>query len=194
MFDVTNSSPSTEAVDLLACEVLADLYRAYCGAAPVAVRAYRDDDALLLLLRFDPEAPSEHGSVGDRRLPTAVALQAMPGMVASAVEARTGVRLAPGNLSMCSARGLAVFAFSALGDDCEARIDDDPFRLDAALAPARPALRLASCSLVEELLAARTVEIVVVAVARTEDEVPKGETAAVADRQHQKAAGGLQSR
>jgi hypothetical protein len=144
MFDVTNSSPSTEAVDLLACEVLADLYRAYCGAAPVAVRAYRDDDALLLLLRFDPEAPSEHGSVGDRRLPTAVALQAMPGMVASAVEARTGVRLAPGNLSMCSARGLAVFAFSALGDDCEARIDDDPFRLDAALAPARPALRLAS--------------------------------------------------
>jgi hypothetical protein len=144
VFDVTNSSPSTEAVDLLACEVLADLYRAYCGAAALAVRAYRDDDALLLLLRFDPEAPSEGRDGSDHEVPTAVALRAMPGMVASAVEARTGVRLAPGNLSMCSARGLAVFAFSVLGDDCEGHNDDDPFRLDTAFATARPMLRLAS--------------------------------------------------
>ena len=141
VFDVTNSSPSTEAVDLLACEVLADLYRAYCGAAALAVRAYRDDDALLLLLRFEPEAPDDSGA---HDVPTAVALRAMPGMVASAVEARTGVRLAPGNLSMCSARGLAVFAFSVLGDDCEGHNDDDPFRLDTAFATARPMLRLAS--------------------------------------------------
>jgi hypothetical protein len=138
VFDVTNSSPSTEAVDLLACEVLADLYRAYCGAAPLAVRAYRDDDALLLLLRFEDVAAD-----GDHDPLVAVAMRAMPGLVASAVEARTGVRLAPGNLSLCSARGLAVFAFSILRDDCEGHIDEDPFRIDAAFGAARPALRLA---------------------------------------------------
>jgi hypothetical protein len=144
VFDVTNSSPSTEAVDLLACEVLADLYRAYCGAAPLAVRAYRDDDALLLLLRFEPEAVTEDVAAdGDHDPLVAVAMRAMPGLVASAVEARTGVRLAPGNLSLCSARGLAVFAFSILRDDCEGHIDEDPFRIDAAFGAARPALRLA---------------------------------------------------
>ena len=145
MFDVTNSSLSTDAVDLLACEVLADLYRAYCGTPPLAVRAYRDEEALLLLLRFDPDTTDDPSGEGDPLV--AVALHAMPGMVASAVEARTGARLAPGNLSLCSARGLAVFAFSALDDDIELPLDDDPFRIDASLGArrnARPALRLAS--------------------------------------------------
>jgi hypothetical protein len=72
----------------------------------------------------------------------------MPGMIASAVEARTGSRLAPGNLSLCSARGLAVFAFSVLEDDLEQRADEDLFRIDADAVVARrgprPALRLAS--------------------------------------------------
>jgi hypothetical protein len=143
VFDVTNSSLSTDAVDLLACEVLADLYRAYCGTAPLAVRAYRDEDALLLLLRFEPDAIDDVAGVNPDPL-VAIALRAMPGMVASAIEARTGARLAPGNLSLCSARGLAVFAFSVLGDDSEQRIDDDPFRIDATYGAARPALRLAS--------------------------------------------------
>lgn len=146
VFDVTNSSLSTDAVDLLACEVLADLYRAYCGTPPLAVRAYRDEEALLLLLRFDPDTIDD-GASGEGDPLVAVALHAMPGMVASGVEARTGARLAPGNLSLCSARGLAVFAFSALDDDIEQPLDDDPFRIDASLGArreARSALRLAS--------------------------------------------------
>lgn len=143
MFDVTNSSLSTDAVDLLACEVLADLYRAYCGAPPLAVRAYRDEEALLLLLRFEPEA-SEDCDAGAADPLIAVAMHAMPGMVASAVEARTGVRLDPGNLSLCSARGLAVFAFTVLDDDLEEPLDADLFRFDAGIDRARPALRLAS--------------------------------------------------
>ena len=141
MFDVTNSSPSTEAVDLLACEVLADLYRAYCGSRPLAVRAYRDRDALLLLLRFEPDVVAEADGEGD--LLTSTALRAMPGLISSAVEARTGGRLAPGKLSMCSARGLAVLAFSVLEEDAQVRDDDDVFRIDALSAPRgeRPVLR-----------------------------------------------------
>ena len=142
VFDVTNSSPSSEAVDLLACEVLTDLYRAYCGAPPLAVRAYRDEEALLLLLRFEPDALDDDDQAD---LLTGTALRSMPGLVASAIEARTGCRLAPGNLSLCSARGLAVFAFSALSDDGEQTPDHDLFRIDAAALPAeRPALRLVS--------------------------------------------------
>ena len=123
MFDVTNSSLSTDALDLLVCEVLADLYRAYCGAPPLAVRAYRDAEALLLLLRFEP-VEIEEGTAGDGDTLFATALRAMPAMIASAVEARTGCRLAPGNLSMCSGRGLAVFAFSVLDDDNEQSGDE----------------------------------------------------------------------
>lgn len=141
MFDVTNSSPSTEAVDLLACEVLAELYRAYCGSRPLAVRAYRDRDALLLLLRFEPDQIGESDGEGDPL--THTALRAMPGLISSAVEARTGGRLAPGNLSMCSARGLAVFAFCVLDEHAEQRDDDDVFRIDALSTPrrGRPVLR-----------------------------------------------------
>jgi hypothetical protein len=144
VFDVTNSTLSTEAVDLLACEVLADLYRAYCGSSPMAVRAYRDEEALLLLLRFEPDAvEDEDPGAFDPLMSTT--LRAMPGLIASAVEARTGCRLAPGNLSLCSARGLAVFAFSVLDDDSELPLDDDLFRIDAAsLTDARPVLRLVS--------------------------------------------------
>ncbi len=142
---MTSSSLSTDAVDLLACEVLADLYRAYCGAAPLAVRAYRDEEALLLLLRFEPD-PRADGADDDLDPLVGTALRAMPCMIASAVEARTGTRLAPGDLSLCSARGLAVFAFSGLVDEAEQSLDDDIFRIDiigpAASAPS--AVRLAS--------------------------------------------------
>ena len=142
VFDVTNSSPSTEAVDLLACEVLTDLYRAYCGSRPLAVRAYRDEEALLLLLRFEPEAIDDDDPAD---LVTGMALRAMPGLISSAIEARTGCRLAPGNLSLCSARGLAVFAFTMLDDDGEQTLDHDLFRIEAAtLTAERPGLRLVS--------------------------------------------------
>ena len=107
------------------------------------MRAYRDEEALLLLLRFEPEAAEDCGT-GDADPLVAVAMHAMPGMIASAVEARTGVRLDPGNLSLCSARGLAVFAFTVLDDDIEEPLEDDLFRFDAGFDRARPALRLAS--------------------------------------------------
>ena len=146
MFDVTSSALSTEAVDLLACEVLADLYRAYCGSRPLAVRSYRDEEALLLLLRFEPDSLEDDPTDDDSH--TGTALRAMPGMITSAVEARTGSRLAPGNLSLSSARGLAVFAFTALEDDDEQWGDDDPFAFAtdgiAIVRAERPTLRLAS--------------------------------------------------
>lgn len=138
MLDTNNSAISTEAVDFLACEVLRDLYRAYCGSCPIGVRAYRDDDALLLLLRFESD---EQGGTDELDPTVATALRAMPAMIASAVEARSGARLAPGNLSMCSARGLAVFAFSVEDDDVEESADEDLFRIEAV---AGGALRLAS--------------------------------------------------
>jgi hypothetical protein len=143
MLEVIHPPLSTEAVDLLACEVLADLYRAYCGTRPLAVRSYRDEEALLLLLRFEPDSLEDEDGAGPL---AGTALSAMPGMVASAVEARTGARLAPGNLSLCSVRGLAVFAFTALDDDDEQWLGGDPFATDAIVASrGEPeALRLAS--------------------------------------------------
>ena len=54
MQDATpNSTVSIDPVGLLACEVLKELYRAVSGSEPAAVRSYRDEDAILLLLRFD---------------------------------------------------------------------------------------------------------------------------------------------
>jgi len=120
-----------EEIGLLAGEVLKNLYRAVCGAEPLAVRAYRDEDAILLLLRFDPNELEGGASEGLSPL-LDTAFLAMPGMIASSVEARAGRRLAPGNISLCADRGLAVFAFSALDapvDDAES--DEDLFRIDA---------------------------------------------------------------
>jgi hypothetical protein len=144
MLEVTASPLSTEAIDLLACEVLADLYRAYCGTPPLAVRSYRDGEALLLLLRFEPGSFEDDAT--DPGSLVGTALRAMPGMIASAVEARTGARLAPGELSVCSDRGLAVLAFTALDDDDEQWGEADPFATDSIFASRaqRPELRLAS--------------------------------------------------
>ena len=138
MHDQTDSQlASIDPVGLLATEVLRDLYQAVAGHEPAAVRSYRDEDAILLLLRFEPsELAEEEGEDIAPFLDTA--FLAMPGMVASAVEARTGQRLAPGNLSVCADRGLAVFAFSALEERSELESDEDLFRFDAA------PLRLAS--------------------------------------------------
>jgi len=126
----TNSTASIDPIGLLASEVLKDLYRAVAGSEPAAVRSYRDEDAILLLLRFDP-TQLEIGQ-GDGFAPfLETAFLAMPGMIASAVEARTGLRLAAGNLSVCAERGLAVFAFSALDEPAEREPDEDLFRIDA---------------------------------------------------------------
>jgi hypothetical protein len=125
-----NTATPIDPVGLLASEVLKDLYRAVCGREVLAVRAYQDEDAILLLVRFDPNEVESDGS--ERFAPALdTALLAMPGMIASAVEARTGRRLAAGNLSVCAERGLAVFAFSALDEPSEIPSDEDPFRIDA---------------------------------------------------------------
>jgi hypothetical protein len=148
MHDQTDSQlASIDPVGLLATEVLRDLYQAVAGHEPAAVRSYRDEDAILLLLRFEPsELADEEADDIAPFLDTA--FLAMPGMVASAVEARTGQRLSPGNLSVCADRGLAVFAFSALEERSELESDEDLFRFDGAPLSAAPGghapLRLAS--------------------------------------------------
>ena len=147
MHDQSANQPvSIDPVGLLATEVLRDLYQAVAGHEPAAVRSYRDEDAILLLLRFEPSALAD-GDSGDITPFLDTAFRAMPGMVASAVEARTGQRLAPGNLSVCADRGLAVFAFSALEEPAEVESDENLFRFDATLSAApggHAPLRLAS--------------------------------------------------
>ena len=145
MQDATpNSTVSIDPVGLLACEVLKELYRAVSGSEPVAVRSYRDEDAILLLLRFDASELEEGQGEGYAPFLDSAFL-AIPGMVASAVEARTGLRLAAGNLSVCAERGLAVFAFSALEELAEHESDEDLFRIDVGTSTVgRSSLRLAS--------------------------------------------------
>ncbi len=145
MLEVTNSRFSSEHVGKLAGDVLTELYTVVCGHRPTAVRAYQEDDALLLMLRFEPDAIGD----GPVEVPDAMleqAFAAMPGMIATAIEARTGRWLLPGSLSVCVERGLAVFAFSAMDDDGDERSGDDLFRIDRADATpsTRPTLRLAS--------------------------------------------------
>ncbi len=95
----------------LAVTIAADLYRAVTGQAPRALRAYQDQDALLVLLRFDPDEMRVDPADGVEPL-LQTAFMAMPGMVVTAVRARSGAQLVPGNLSVCPERGLAVFAFT----------------------------------------------------------------------------------
>ena len=71
------------------------------------------------------------------------AFLAMPGMIASAVEARSGHRMVPGNLSVCAERGLAVFAFNAVDEAAELAAGDDPFALEGLGGSEQPALRVA---------------------------------------------------
>ena len=99
--------------------------------------------ALLILLRFDPAQMTDVAADGSEQLLEG-AFVAMPGMIASALETRTGMRLAPGNLSVCADRGLAVFAF---GTSDETHEDEDAVIFEDALAQAalgvRPPLRIA---------------------------------------------------
>jgi hypothetical protein len=113
-------------IDSVAGEALGNLYTAVTGAAPRRLRAYHEDDALLLLLRFDASLLSDAG--GEQFEPLIdISFMAMPDMVAEAVHEATGRTLMPGNLSICAERGLAVFAFSVLEGDGDDSRDDDPF-------------------------------------------------------------------
>lgn len=145
MYDSTEPPPAPDPIADLASDVLTELYRAVCGHAPRAVRAYHDDDALLILVRFDPAHMSDIGPDGFDQLLDG-AFVAMPGMIASALEARTGRRMVPGNLSVCEDRGLAVFAFNAADETQDEDTNEEALNFEDALARAaqgRPALRLA---------------------------------------------------
>jgi hypothetical protein len=145
LHDVPSTGSEKDPVADLAAGILVDLYRAVCGHEPKAVRAYHDDDALLLLLRFDPDVMIERPMDGFEPL-LDTAFMAMPGMIASAIEARGGQHLTPGNLSVCADRGLAVFAFSSALEGAEVE-SGEPFDLDTpprAGGPGQARLRLAS--------------------------------------------------
>jgi hypothetical protein len=115
-------------IDSVAGEALGNLYTAVTGEAPRRLRAYHEDDALLLLLRFDPALVAE--ASGEQFEPLIdISFMAMPDMVAEAVYEATGRTLLPGNLSICPERGLAVFAFSVLEENADDDRDDDPFVL-----------------------------------------------------------------
>lgn len=131
MSEANSHSSEATALGELAREVLIDLYRALSGHTPKAVRVYGEDDALLLLLRFDPRELTGASEISFEPLIDTTFI-ALPSMIASAVQRRTGRTLYPGNLSVCADRGLAVFAFSALG---EALSDEAGAAFLAALTP-----------------------------------------------------------
>ena len=54
MLALTSRRFRPDDIDLLAGEALGNLYTAVTGEPPRRLHAYHDDDALLLLLRFDP--------------------------------------------------------------------------------------------------------------------------------------------
>lgn len=120
MQTIRNRPRRRQPLEDLAGEVLSDLYAALTGDSPRALRAYRDEDALLLLLRFDPASPAETdgGEVDDSFAESA--FMAMLEMVAEVVSARSGCKVAAGNLGLCASRGMAVFAFSVLGEGVNA--------------------------------------------------------------------------
>jgi hypothetical protein len=129
MLPLTNRFQADE-VDALAGEVLGNLYAAVTGEAPRRVRAYHDDDALLLLLRFDPSLLSHDSGEAFEPL-VDISFMAMPDLIAEAVHETIGRTLMPGNLSICAERGLAVFAFSMLEEDDLG--DGDPFVMSGPL-------------------------------------------------------------
>ena len=122
--------PANDALDGAVAAALASLYTGLAGCEPVSVRAYRDDDAMLVLLRFDPLALD---IARDRAFDPLieVSMLALPDLVVAAVLERTGERLLPGSLSVSLERGLAVLGFSVLDED--AALVVEMFGLDSGL-------------------------------------------------------------
>ena len=103
-------------VDAVAMHALETLFVGVSGESPLALRAYGDGDALLLLLRFDPALLEDASGPSVEPL-IDVAFMALPALIADAVHERTGRRIRPGNLTVSAERGLAVFGFTVLGLD-----------------------------------------------------------------------------
>jgi hypothetical protein len=105
-------------VDEIASQALGSLYTDMSGEAPLALCAFRDGDALLLLLRFDRELLE--GADETRFGPlSALSFMALPELVAEVVRLRASRTPVPGSLSVSEERGLAVFAFSVLDVACD---------------------------------------------------------------------------
>lgn len=105
-----------ERIEDVAADVLGGLFAALAGGPPRSLRAYQEDDALLLVLRVEPGMLDDDGTLHRPGGLGDVSLLAMPELVADGVRERCGRTLVPGNLSACSSRGLAVFAFSAAAE------------------------------------------------------------------------------
>jgi hypothetical protein len=97
-------------------DLLGELFAAYTGGAPRALRVYREADALMLLLRFDP-ALAGAGADAELESQMDASLMAMFEMVTEVVAARSGCDLVPGNLSVHGPTGLAVFAMRVAGEE-----------------------------------------------------------------------------
>jgi hypothetical protein len=103
-----------EYVGAVASEVMAQLYAVAAGGRPRVARAYTEEDALLLLLRFDPSHLSDSRRLGSPL--SEAALMALPDMIASAVCAQTGYRhrLIPGSLTISSDHSVVSLGFSVV--------------------------------------------------------------------------------
>lgn len=111
---VADRSTAMEGVGALAAELMAQLYAVAAGGPPRAVRHYHEDDALLLLLRFDPQHLSDTDKAGSPL--SEAALMALPDMIASAVRTRSEHRhqLNPGSLTISSDRSFVSLGFSVV--------------------------------------------------------------------------------
>ena len=107
MLRLVETGRSDDAVDAVAVDVLSALFEAVTGAPPRTLRAYRADDALLLLVRYDGVATDP---------PVEIALMALPALVAEAVAKRTGRTVVSGGVSLCAPKELAVLAFSVVDE------------------------------------------------------------------------------
>jgi hypothetical protein len=114
---VVDRSAEMEEVGALAGELVAQLYALAAGGAPRVVRHYHEDDALLLLLRFDPEHLTDTSQAGSPL--SEAALMALPDMIASAVRTRGAYRhrLIPGSLTISSDRSFVSLGFSVVFED-----------------------------------------------------------------------------
>ena len=110
MLRLVETERSSDAVDAVAVEVLRVLFEAVTGTPPRRLRAYRDDDALLLALRYEPTRPLATDP------PVEVVLMALAQLVAEAVAKRTRQTLASAGVSVAEPKGLAVLAFSVAED------------------------------------------------------------------------------
>ncbi|HUB76427.1 MAG TPA: hypothetical protein VL977_05185 [Solirubrobacteraceae bacterium] len=112
LVEAGDRAAAMEIVGELAVDAMSKLYALAAGGPPLVARAYHEEDALLLLLRFDPSHLSNTGDPGSPL--SEAALMALPDMIASAVRNASEAhhRLIPGSLTISSDRGVVSLGFS----------------------------------------------------------------------------------